>query len=203
VRPFAFILNDRFKSSAPRIPAARLERVQSFRRRLDDCVEELFDRACSTNNLLAATDLLALLEKWHARRSDSYGRERRTSDAALQRARGRLERLRALHGFRVAGIEAHTVRQREQAADVEAACHQLQKVIQRLTGEIEIISRARQAELARTKELETVLQFPLVRKTLLRALHPDSHPGMTDEERRALTAQFQKASVELKELKPR
>ena len=51
------------------IPGARLARVnQSLKRRLDDDVEEVFNRACATNDLEAAADLLALLEKWHARR---------------------------------------------------------------------------------------------------------------------------------------
>jgi hypothetical protein len=82
-----------------RIPGSRLARVnQSLKRRLDDDVEEVFHRACATNDLLAATDLLALLEKWHARRSASYGRERRISGAGVLRARKELERLTVLKG---------------------------------------------------------------------------------------------------------
>jgi hypothetical protein len=81
------------------IPGERLARVnQSLKRRLDDDVEEVFSRTCASNDLESAADLLNLLEKWHARRSASYGRERRISGANLVRARKELERLSALRG---------------------------------------------------------------------------------------------------------
>ena len=97
MRTFRFLLNRSSALHEVRVPGARLARVnQSLKRRLDDDVEEIFNRACATNDLEAAHDLLALLEKWHARRSASYGRERRIGGAALQRARGELERLAAL-----------------------------------------------------------------------------------------------------------
>jgi hypothetical protein len=38
------------------------------------------------------------MEKWHARRAASYGRERRISGAGIERARKELERLCMLHG---------------------------------------------------------------------------------------------------------
>jgi hypothetical protein len=44
-------------------------------------------------------------------------------------------------------------------------------------------------------QLEAVLRFPPVKKAVLKALHPDAHAGAGDLERRALTAQFQKASA--------
>jgi hypothetical protein len=79
------------------IPGSRLARVNQFRRRrLDDDVEDLFNRACANNDLGSAADLLALLEKWHARRSAGYGSERRISGAALFRARRELDRLSRL-----------------------------------------------------------------------------------------------------------
>ena len=97
MRTFGFIVNRSSSMHEMRIPSARLARVnQSLKRRLDDDVEEVFNRACATNDLEAANDLLVLLEKWHARRSASYGRERRISGAALQRARKELDRLAAL-----------------------------------------------------------------------------------------------------------
>jgi hypothetical protein len=71
---------------------------QSLKRRLDDDIEEVFNRACATNDLEAAGDLLALLEKWYARRSASYGRERRISGANLARTRRELDRLMLLRG---------------------------------------------------------------------------------------------------------
>ena len=98
MRTFGFIGN-KTNLHEVRIPGARLARVnQSLKRRLDDDVEEVFSRACASNDLEAAADLLILLEKWHARRSASYGRERRISGANLIRARKELERLTTLHG---------------------------------------------------------------------------------------------------------
>lgn len=97
MRNFGFILKKGSSANEMTIPGARLARVnQSLKRRLDDDVEEVFNRACATNDLEAAADLLALLEKWHARRSASYGRERRMSGASVQRVRDELERLTAL-----------------------------------------------------------------------------------------------------------
>lgn len=62
------------------------------------------------------------------------------------------------------------------------------KDITRLTGDC-----ARITEYAR--ELETVLRFPSVKKSVLKALHPDAHAGAGEYEHRALTQQFQKASA--------
>ena len=99
MRTFGFLVNRASSLHEMRIPSARLARVnQSLKRRLDDDVEEVFNRACATNDLEAAGDLLALLEKWHVRRSASYGRERRISGANLARTRKELDRLMKLHG---------------------------------------------------------------------------------------------------------
>jgi hypothetical protein len=106
MRTFGFMAKKNAGLHEVRIPDARLARVnQSLKRRLDDEVEEVFNRACATNDLEAATDLLLLLEKWHARRQSSYGRERRISGAGLQRARKELERLTLLHGANTPGLE--------------------------------------------------------------------------------------------------
>jgi hypothetical protein len=43
--------------------------------------------ACAAGHREAATDLLALPEKWHARRAIGTQRERRVKDEILQRAR--------------------------------------------------------------------------------------------------------------------
>ena len=104
MRTFGFIGNKTARSmhETP-IPGARLARVnQALKRRLDDDVEEVFHRACATNDLESAGDLLALLEKWHSRRSASYGRERRITGANLQRARKELERMSMLHSAHAA-----------------------------------------------------------------------------------------------------
>jgi len=99
MRTFGFMVKRSAALHEVQIPTARLARVnQSLKRRLDDDVEEVFNRACATNDLEAANDLLRVLEKWHARRSASYGRERRISGAGLARARKELDRLTMLRG---------------------------------------------------------------------------------------------------------
>jgi hypothetical protein len=109
MRTFGFLGNRTRSLHEVQIPGARLARVnQSLKRRLDDDVEEVFNRACATNDLDAASDLLALLEKWHSRRQASYGRERRISGANLTRARGELDRLNTLKGANAAGTPSGT-----------------------------------------------------------------------------------------------
>jgi hypothetical protein len=93
MRPAAFRLYKKCWSlSTPRRPdAPPADARQTLRRRMEDRIESLYNRACMANDLEAASDLLALLEKWFARRSANPGRERRVNAAALQRARRRLE----------------------------------------------------------------------------------------------------------------
>jgi len=99
MRPFGSLIDKAVKLSKPAIPDRRLARVNPpVMSRLDEGITELFDHACITGELEAAADLLTVLEKWHARRSASYGRERRISGAGLERARKELERLCMLHG---------------------------------------------------------------------------------------------------------
>jgi hypothetical protein len=107
MRTFGFIGNKTTRMHEVQIPGARLARVnQSLKRRLDDDVEEVFNRACATNDLESAADLLTLLEKWHARRQANYGRERRITGAGLERARKELDRLNVLHGAKTAAPPA-------------------------------------------------------------------------------------------------
>jgi hypothetical protein len=114
MRTFGFIVNRSSALHEVRIPGERLARVnQSLKRRLDDDLEEVFNRALATNDLDAATDLLALMEKWHARRSASYGRERRINSAAIDRAKKDLERMIQLRNNKAA---AAIVRSDEQPA---------------------------------------------------------------------------------------
>jgi hypothetical protein len=99
MRTFGFLVNRSTSLHEVRIPGSRLARLhQSLKRRLDDDLEDVFARACAMNDLESAGDLLAVMEKWHARRSASYGRERRISGASIERARKELERLCMLHG---------------------------------------------------------------------------------------------------------
>ena len=104
MRTFGFIGGKTRSKNEIEIPGSRLARVnQSLKRRLDDDVEEVFSRACASNDLESATDLLNLLEKWHLRRAANYGRERRISGANVARARKELERLSTLHGTKPEG----------------------------------------------------------------------------------------------------
>jgi hypothetical protein len=65
------------------------------RRRLDDAVEEIFNRACASNNLDEAADLLAVLEKWNSSRKD-HSRRRRSNERDIKTMRAELERRTAL-----------------------------------------------------------------------------------------------------------
>ena len=102
MKAFAFLLNKSADLHAVRIPGGRMARLnQSLKRRLDDDLEDVFHRACATDDLESASDLLTVLEKWHERRSAHYGRERRISGAALERARRELDRLLVLKAGRL------------------------------------------------------------------------------------------------------
>lgn len=97
MRGFGFLVNRTVGMHETRIPGARLARLnQSLKRRLDDDVEEVFNRACATGDLESARDLFGLLERWHGRRAARYGRERRIDSAPLERARKELDRLATL-----------------------------------------------------------------------------------------------------------
>ena len=223
MRPLGFLLNVTCRMAARPIPPAPPGRVNRyFRRRLNDSIERLFDEACVANNLSAAADLLALLERWHTPRPAGYGGERRISDATLQRMRHKLERLGSLRGLPVAALGANSAGEHgndgEPAPPISGAdffagvnnvgshevragySRQWRDVISRLTAEIESKNSKYQTALARIGELEALLRFPVVRKALLKAFHPDTHPDMSDSERRALTAQFQKTFAQLNNL---
>jgi hypothetical protein len=104
VKGFGFLLGPGSTFRAPQIPDNRLNRVnQSLKRRLDDDIEEVFNRAVAGKDAESAGDLLELMEKWHARRQQRYGRERRISGANVQRARLELDRLGAATAVRVMG----------------------------------------------------------------------------------------------------
>src|ERR1700733_13990710 len=75
-------------------PGARM--TGTYRRRLDDAMVAVFDRACTTNNLDAAADVLEVLITWHRRRSAKYGRERRINDDHLKSMLAELKRLTTL-----------------------------------------------------------------------------------------------------------
>ena len=74
-----------------KVPLERMQRVNTaLRRRLDDAVEDVFNRACLNGDLQTAAELLAVLANMHQRRQLAVGRDRRLSEAALVRARREL-----------------------------------------------------------------------------------------------------------------
>jgi hypothetical protein len=81
---------------APPPGARKAAANRTYRRRLDDAMVAVFDRACAGNNLDAAADVLEVLIAWHRRRSAKYGRERRISDDHLKLMLAELKRLTML-----------------------------------------------------------------------------------------------------------
>ena len=76
-------------------PDGVLDRVnRTFRRRLSDRVEDLFQDACVAGDLTTADELLSVLERMQARRP--AGGERRIPDGAFARARDELARRKRL-----------------------------------------------------------------------------------------------------------
>jgi aminoglycoside phosphotransferase (APT) family kinase protein len=80
----------------PPAGARMIASSRDYRRRLDDAMVAVFDRACYTNNLDAAADVLEVLITWHRRRSTKYGRERRINDDHLKSMLAELKRLTIL-----------------------------------------------------------------------------------------------------------
>jgi hypothetical protein len=96
MRPLGFSLSSITRLHEAPIPGSRSGRTNwPHRRRLDDALEAVFQRACATNNMDAAADVLAVLEKWHDRRTVKYGSERRIDGRVITAMRAELERLRA------------------------------------------------------------------------------------------------------------
>ncbi len=74
---------------------ARLNAVRrSFRRRLTDRIEDLFEEACLSGDLETAEALLAAYERAGARAPGPHGRDRRVSEAALNQLRDSLAQRR-------------------------------------------------------------------------------------------------------------
>jgi hypothetical protein len=96
MRQFGFRVNVSPNLRETPVPGRMARTNPSYRRRLDDSMVDVFDRACIGNNLDAAADVLTLLDRWHDRRSVKYGSERRIDDRDLVVMRTELNRLTAL-----------------------------------------------------------------------------------------------------------
>ena len=90
------------KTAPPRaatIPEARLARVHpSPTHRLDEDVMEAFTLACSLDELEAAADLMALMQRWQSRRVHADEQEKRFGRLHLRRMLGELERRHVMRG---------------------------------------------------------------------------------------------------------
>jgi hypothetical protein len=69
------------------------------------------------------------------------------------------------------------------------------KIVERQAQEIESLTTEGARAVERAREAEAVLLLPNVKKTVLRALHPDSHPDAAEGDRRLLTERFQRATA--------
>ena len=99
MRPFGTLIDMAAKFREPTVPGARLERVNPpVTHHLDEGLADLFNHACISNDLEAAADLVAVLEKWHARRSYGDEQQRRVGGVHLKRMHGELERRRITRG---------------------------------------------------------------------------------------------------------
>jgi hypothetical protein len=114
MRPFGTLIEKAVKFREPSIPGARLDRVlPRTEHRLDDGINELFEYACITGDLEAAGELMALMEKWHARRTYKDYEQRRLVVIQLKRMRGELDRRHIMRGTSPAAAsrppDRHTV----------------------------------------------------------------------------------------------
>ena len=101
MRPFGSIIDKAVKLRDPPIPDARMVRVNPPSvSRLDEGLKELFDCACVANDLEAAADLLALMEKWYARRMYHDESQKRAHGILLKRMTGELHRRHIIKGLR-------------------------------------------------------------------------------------------------------
>lgn len=101
MRPFGTLIQKTVKFREPSIPDARLDRVlPRTEHRLEEGINELFEYACITSDLEAAGDLVALMEKWHARRVYKDAERRRLVAIQLKRMRGELDRRHIMRGTR-------------------------------------------------------------------------------------------------------
>jgi hypothetical protein len=91
----AFLLRRQPQLAEQQIPSHRMDRItQAHHRRLDDAVDNAFQRACLSDDLDVAVALLGVLELMHQRRVDRFGKTRPIDDTAIVRARGNLARRR-------------------------------------------------------------------------------------------------------------
>jgi RNA polymerase-interacting CarD/CdnL/TRCF family regulator len=78
-------------------PEGILDRVnRTFRRRMSDRVEDLFQEACMSGDLTTAEELLTVLERMQSRQRGTSRSNRRVSDGAFAKAHEELARRKRL-----------------------------------------------------------------------------------------------------------
>jgi len=101
MRTFGSMIGKAVKLHEPPVPGPRLARVNPLVvNRLDEGLSELFNYACVSDDLESAADLVALMIKWHSRRSYSDDQQRQTDRKILKRMCGELERRHIVKGHR-------------------------------------------------------------------------------------------------------
>ena len=99
MRPFGTLIDKTIKFREPTIPGTRLDRANpSATNRLGEGIADLFHAACIVNDLDTAADLVALMEKWHARHWHGDEQKRRIGGVHVARMRGELERRHIMRG---------------------------------------------------------------------------------------------------------
>jgi hypothetical protein len=82
---------------------------------------------------------------------------------------------------------------RQDRIERQHASFQASAELDRLAAERDLYQLESREAPKRLGEIEAILRIPEVRRMSLKALHPDAHPAVSESERRALTARFQKA----------
>ena len=110
MRMFSVLVDKAVKFREPAIPDKRLTRVNPpAANRLEEGIMEVFTLACAAGDLEAAADLLALVEKWQARRPPVDEAAKRTASLWTRRMRGELERQHTMKGSSARGrrVDGH------------------------------------------------------------------------------------------------
>jgi hypothetical protein len=106
MRSFAALI-EKARMRDPGIPDSRLIRAQPGQlHRLDEGIAELFDHACITGDLVSATDLVVLMEKWLPLHTEGDDELRQATGVRLKRMRAELVRRYVGKGIRPPNNEA-------------------------------------------------------------------------------------------------
>jgi hypothetical protein len=109
MRRLGFLLYRTARLHRPEIPESRLDRVNHpVILCMDDDIIEVFNYTCLTNDLEVAADLVALMEKWHARRPYHDEHEREIGTSHVKWMRDKLEHQKILHRHRIADSKSVT-----------------------------------------------------------------------------------------------